>query len=160
MGFFQYPHKFKELAKEAENDYTNNRKEYYMENPQWEEFRGAGSRYETYYIGITGNGTISIYAGFYKKEDIKKYKKVLFLYDKQQQLIGIKFSENDDLGDGTYTLNHSPKKDNAWISATNFFKHYEYKLPLIELKGKYKPTKQEGEKGTVFIVDLKSKVGS
>src|SRR5262245_3736537 len=93
--------------------------------PNFEEFRGAGSRMETYYIGITVSGTITMYAGFYQKEEAQSFNYALLLYDKDKQIIGIKLSEYDDMGKGVAKVNKQDGKNNAWIAAGNFFKHYK-----------------------------------
>ena len=40
--------------------------------PQFIEMRNAGARIGKEYIGVTGNGTISLYTGFYSKNNIKR----------------------------------------------------------------------------------------
>ena len=124
--------------------------------PQFIEFRSAGARLGSNYIGITKNGTISIYAGFYLKYTIKTFTHCLLLLDKEQGLIGLQFG-SDDLGDGSYTLNHDTNHKTASISAGNLFKLNG--LNTLDWHGKYPPEKFDDEiRKNVFIIDIDKKI--
>jgi len=125
--------------------------------PNFEEFAAAGSRLNTIFIGITGNGTLSLYSGFYYAEKLDKYKYVSLLFDRTGY-IGVKFYEQDDPEKNLLKITHSKDgKSNGWISANNFFTFY--KLDAKKLKGKYTPKAVNTEKwGKVFFIDIKGKI--
>jgi len=130
-----------------------------MENTlNFEPFKGSGSRLETYYIGITGSGTVSLYSGFYQKEKLdESIIKVMLFFDKEKKLLGISFKVKDLDEKGIFSLNHSKNKKNAWIAARNFFTHYE--LKPADYKGKYKPQIHNSEQwGKIYFIDLNEKI--
>lgn len=124
--------------------------------PQFVESRSAGARVGSDFIGITINGAVSIYAGFYRKNHLEAFSRCILLVDKAQNLIGIQFG-GDELGEGAYTLNHSADHKTAWISAGNFFKLNEF--VVLDWYGKYKPEKfEDGRRDNVFMIDLDKKI--
>lgn len=124
--------------------------------PSFVESRSAGARLGSNFIGITKNGAISIYAGFYTKYEIKKYTHCLLLVDKAQNLIGLQFG-GEELGDGAYTLNHGKDYKTASISAGNFFTHNG--LSAKSWYGKYPPEKyDDNTRKNVFMIDLEQKI--
>ena len=124
--------------------------------PQFIESRSAGARTGSDYLGITRNGTISIYAGFYGKNELKSFSHCVLLVDKAQNLIGLQFGD-EKLGSGSYTLNHSVDHKTAWISAGNFFKFNGFNVQ--DWYGKYLPEKFENDvRKNVFFIDLDQKI--
>lgn len=124
--------------------------------PQFIESRSAGARIGSNYIGITKNGAISIYAGFYNKNNIGSFTHCLLLIDKAQNLIGMQFG-GEELGDGTYTLNHDVSHKTAGISAGNFF--ILNGLNVFDWYGKYPPEKfDDGTRQNVFMIDFDKKI--
>lgn len=121
--------------------------------PNFIEVKNAGARTGSNYIAITRNGTVSIYAGFYKAKSIKNFKKCIFLVDKIQNIIGIQFG-NEELGEGSYTINHGEKT--ASINSTNVFKEAGFNIE--NWYGKYEPVKYESsERSNVYMIDLDKK---
>ena len=130
-------------------------KKYMNKIPNFIESRSAGARLGSDFIGITKNGAISIYAGFYNKNSLKKYSHCLLLLDKTQNLIGLQFG-GEELGEGSYTVNHSANHKTASISAGNFFMHNG--LSTSSWYGKYPPEKyNDGIRKNVFMLDLEQK---
>lgn len=124
--------------------------------PKFTEFRDAGTRIGSEFIAITNGGIISIYSGFYRKYNIKKFTHCLLLIDKAQSLIGLQFG-GEELGIGCYKI--VPDKDykTASISTPNFFKLNE--LNLNDWFGKYAPQEvNDGNRGNLFMIDLESKI--
>ena len=120
--------------------------------PQFIETRDAGARKGGQYIGITKNGSISIYSAFYKNKGIDKFSRCLLLLDKNQGLIGLQFG-GDELGKGSYTINHDEKFKTAYIVSTNLFKTNN--LDIDQWHGKYIPEKFEGsDRPNVYFIDL------
>ena len=79
------------------------------------------------------------------------------MYDKNLKLIGFKFG-GDELGGGTFPLNHNEKNRTGWISAQNFFRLIP-ELKLKEIKGKYEPGNYNDDKnGNIFTIDLNKKI--
>jgi hypothetical protein len=125
--------------------------------PNFVEVRSFGSRVGSNYIGINGSGAISFYSGFYRANEIYRFKKCLMLYDKEAEIIGFQLG-GDELGEGTFPLNHNEKNKTAWISAHNFFK-LNSELVLSTIKGKYVPDVIQDEKrGSIFVIDLKKRI--
>lgn len=121
------------------------------------EIRTFGSRVGSNYIGITKNGTLSLYSGFYKKNRISDFKKCLLLYDKEYSILGIQFG-GDNLGNGAFVINHNTKNKTGSISARNMFRLYN-ELSPAELKGRYVPVPYEDEaRENVFMINLNEKV--
>jgi hypothetical protein len=125
--------------------------------PNFVEFRTFGQRIGSNYFGITKNGTISFYSGFYEKNSIKNYKCCIILYDKLQKLLGVQFG-GDELGEGAYIINHNEEHNTGSIASQNFFK-VNPELNPAELKGKYIPEEfNEAARNNVFIIDLTKKI--
>ncbi len=111
--------------------------------------RGSGSRLGAYYTGITQSGTITFYTGFYNLEKLNVFQNILLMYDKEKEVIGIKFLKEKE--EGAMRINH--KEKNATVTAPNFFRYYG--INLENCKGKYKPEKyQDG----VYVVKLQEKL--
>lgn len=124
--------------------------------PNFKEFRSFGTRLKSNNLGITKNGTLSFYSGFYQRNELNKFSRCLILFDESQHLLGIQFG-GEELGKGSYVINHSSTGRNASISAGNFF--VLKKLDLSKISGKYYPEKYEDEtRKNVFVVDLTKKV--
>ena len=127
-----------------------------MKTPNFTESLSAGARIGSDYIGITKNGAISIYAGFYRKNDIKSFARCKLLIDKVQNLIGLQFG-GEELGNGAYKLNHDENHKTASISASNFFTLNE--LKPLDWYGKYPPEKfDDGVRKNVYMIDLEQKI--
>jgi hypothetical protein len=129
-----------------------------MENKlNFEEFRDFGSRLSSNYIGITGNGTISFYSGFYKKNGIDKFSHCIILLDRAKLIVGIQLG-GSELGDGAWLINHNKERGTATVSGRNFFQKND-DLPIDKYKGKYIPEKYSDEdRKNVFLIDLNKKV--
>lgn len=128
-------------------------------HPNFTEFRTFGSRVNSNFIAITTNGTISLYSGFTRKNNISSFPFCIILYDKEQKLLGLQFG-GDELGEGAYRINHEPNGHTAYIIAKNFFIIND-ELSLTDLKGKYVPEKfEDAERKNVFILDLNKKIKS
>jgi len=124
--------------------------------PQFTEFRFAGARMGSDFVGVTKSGSISVYSGFYRKNNIQSFTHCILLVDKAQNLIGMQFGLNA-LGDGAYNLNHDKGHKTAWVSAGNFFKLNGLSLP--DWFGKYKPEKVDMEnRPNTYMLDLDKKI--
>lgn len=125
--------------------------------PNFVEFRTFGQRIGSNYIGITKNGTISFYSGFYEKNNIKDYKCCIILYDREQKLLGIQFG-GQELGDGACVINHNETHKTGSIASQNFFK-MNPELSTLELKGKYAPEEfNQSNRKNVFMIDMAKKI--
>jgi len=100
---------------------------------------------------------MSFYSGFYKNHKISTFTKCLIMYDKALKLVALKFG-GDELGKGTFPLNHNKESNTGWISAQNFFR-LNTELKLNDIKGKYEPKKyNDPDKGNMFIIDLNKRI--
>ena len=121
--------------------------------PNFIEFRLFRKRIGSNFIGITKNGTISIYSGLYLANKIKGKLYCLILVDKEQNLIGLQF---DGLrGKGLYKVKHI--KNSCLIFAHNFFKVNNFNI--LDWYGKYNFGKIKNENGDdIFMIDLQNKI--
>lgn len=124
--------------------------------PNFKEFRSFGTRAGSNYIGITGNGTISLYSGFYRKNGISSFEKCIILYDSTQKLLGLQFG-NEELGHGSFRINHNKERKTGSIAAQSFFKIND-ELSAAQLKGRYIPEEYKNtERSNAFMIDLNEK---
>ncbi|MBI4050575.1 MAG: hypothetical protein HY396_01215 [Candidatus Doudnabacteria bacterium] len=122
----------------------------------FEKFKAIpGARIGSYYAGITQNGTITFYTGFYQQEALSAYKSAALWFDKQEKLIGVSFSKEHE--EGNLKLHHSKAGKNASIAASSFFKYYG--LDVSNLTGRYKPTMITSDDGNdIFTINTTQRI--
>lgn len=124
--------------------------------PNFKESRSARTRLGSNFIGITKNGAISVYTGFYRKNQIERFSHCILLVDREQNIIGIQFGDKE-LGNGAYTLNNNINNKTACISAGNFFKINGFNIS--DWYGKYEAKIfDDGVRKNVFMMDLDEKI--
>lgn len=115
----------------------------------------TGKRFEDR-ITVTRNRAIGLPTQFYEDNRVKEYLYAVLFYDKQNNAVGIKFT-NDSNEVGRITITKNNQGYGAHIPATSFFKanrintkkyagRYEYKKIAI--------TEENGQPATVFAFNL------
>lgn len=87
----------------------------------FERFTKTGRGYKPK-VGIWSRGQIGFNQGCVQKMKLNDYKFVIFFYDKENNKIGFKFT-NDNNEDGIIKLNI--RKTGATVSAKSFLDYYE-----------------------------------
>ena len=116
-------------------------------------FTSRGSKLGNYKVSINKSRTIGLLGGFYNRERIMDYKKVVLFFDKAKEAIAMSFT-NDDNAEGAFSIFHNkPGKNSASVGAISFFVAND--LIKNEYLGQKIPRKIKDEKlGTLFVVDL------
>lgn len=129
-----------------------------MEGLKLEEFSGFGTRTGRT-ISITRSKSFGVSPGFYKENELDCFAYVKLYYDREKQIIGIKFLTEEEQGEGgafrlvKYNTN---EKTGASVLARSFFGHYG--IETDKYRGKYTPEKKNIEGvGEVFLLMLKNK---
>lgn len=124
-----------------------------MNNYNWQKFTKTGSKLGNYVISVNASFSLGLLAGFYSKEDIKKYKKAVLFFDKSRKAVAINFT-NDENAEGAFAVTHGA--NNGSISARSFFLANEIKQD--QFLGKKIPKKEKDDNlGTLYIIDLINK---
>lgn len=117
-------------------------------------FTGNGSKLSNYSISVNASFSFGILSGFYSKENINKFKKVVLFFDEKNKAIAFHFT-NDENAEGAFAVAHV--KNSASIGARTFFVKHEL-LRDAKFLGKKLPRKIKDEKlGTLFVIDLINK---
>jgi len=113
-------------------------------------FTKTGSKLGNYSIGLTKSQTFGFNSGFYNREGIKNYKKVVLFYDKKQKSVAFQFI-NDERAEGAYTLIHI----NGAGSVTPRSFIAENDLDKDEYRGQRTPEKvRDPQFGTLYVIQL------
>lgn len=115
-------------------------------------FTKTGSRLGSYSISLTRSYSFGFNSGFYSKEGVSKFKKVVLFYDKVKEAVAFHLT-NDEGAEGAFTIIHS--KNTGAVSARSFFIGNELKQERFI--GKKVPKKITDDRlGTLFVIDLVS----
>ena len=112
----------------------------------FERFTSSGKTFKPK-VSIRRNGQIGFNNGARKRFELDNYKYVILFYDKENEKIGIKLT-NEGSENGIMILQKRPL--NVAVSAKSFLEYYE--LPYLKTS-RYDPQWDENEK--MIIVDLK-----
>lgn len=115
-------------------------------------FTHTGARVGNYAISLNPTLSFGFLSGFYTKEDIRKYKKVILFFDKDRKAVGFKFT-NDPNAEGIFTIIHGKKQSTGSVTAHSFIRAND--LDKKEYFGKKTPKKIiDKDFGEVFVIDL------
>lgn len=115
-------------------------------------FTRTGARVGNYAISLNPTLSFGFLSGFYIKEDIRRYKKVILFFDKDKKAIGFKFT-NDPNAEGIFTIVHGKKQSTGSVTARSFI--ITNNLNKKEYFGKRTPKKIiDKDFGEIFVVDL------
>ncbi len=116
-------------------------------------FEDLGAKFTSYTISIAKHSGFGFNSGFYKKEGISKYARVLLMFDKSRQTVGFFFT-NDEKLKGTYKIIHTNNQNSASVVVHAFFSAYT--INPKEYAGKYIPKEyNESALGKIFYITLK-----
>lgn len=116
-------------------------------------FVRIGSRVGSYFISFNKSGFM-ISSGFYLKEKIRAFSKVVLYFDSEKKAVGIEFT-NDSDAEGSFALIHGNKRTTGSISARSFVVTYDLNKP--EYFGRKYPKKIDYQGSNIFVIDLLEK---
>ena len=120
---------------------------------QWKKFTNTGSKLGNYSISLSNSFAFGLNAGFYCKENIRNFKKVVLFFSKDNNSVGFQFT-NDEKADGAFSVIHG--KNSGAVSCRSFFLENEVKPELY--KGKKIPEKiTDKEYGMLYVINLSDK---
>lgn len=120
------------------------------ENYNLQRFVGVGSRRGSYFISFNKSGFM-ISSGFYMKEKIKDFSKVVLYFDSEKKAVGIQFT-SDSNAEGSFTLIHGNKGTTGSISVRSFV--VTHNLNKTEYYGRKIPKKIDYQGSGIFVIDL------
>ncbi len=113
-------------------------------------FTKIGSKFGSYSISINKSSSFGFNSGFYSKEDIKKFKRVILFFDKDKTAVAFQFT-NDENSEGSFAVTHA--KNSGSVSAHSFFMGNSLKNE--KFLGKRIPKKEKDDRlGTLYVIDL------
>lgn len=120
----------------------------------FQKFEGRNVRLENR-ITITKSNSIGFPSKFYNDNKIKDFKFVILYWDKDNQAVGIKFT-NDESEKNKFSIIHSKVGYGGSVIARSFFKACEINPKLYY--GRYDWEKQNLENiGDIYIIIMKEK---
>lgn len=121
-------------------------------NYQFKKFEGRNVRLEKR-ITITKSNSIGFPQKYYQDNSIKNYKYVVFYFDKNNNAIGIHFTNNEK-EENKFSIIHSKVGYGGSVVARSFFRTYG--IDTEKYHGRYEWKKQDIEGiGEVYIIELK-----
>jgi len=119
----------------------------------FKKFTKVGSKSGNYSISINSKSfSFGFNSGFYSKENINKYKKVVLFFDEQKKAIAFNFT-NDEKAEGAFTVVHGNNQSTGSVSTKSFF--VNNKLNTAGHSGKRKPKKINSNNfGLLFVIEL------
>ena len=121
-----------------------------VNNYSFQRFTSTGAKLGSYTISVNKSYSFGFNSGFWSKEGVSKYKKVVLFFDNKIPAIGFLFT-NDENAEGAFALMNG--KSNASVSCRSFF----IKNDLLQERfiGRYTPKKVSDDKlGTLYVIDL------
>ncbi|HEY4694530.1 MAG TPA: hypothetical protein VIH52_01035 [Candidatus Nanoarchaeia archaeon] len=123
-----------------------------MSDYKFKRFTKIGSKLGNYSISLTGSHSFGFSSGFYNREGISRYNKVVLFYDKSRKAVGFQFT-NDKDAEGAFTIIHGNKRTTGSVTVRSFLISNE--INKEEYVGRKTPTKvKDGEFGEIFVIDL------
>ena len=113
-------------------------------------FTKVGSKLSNYSISFNKAKFFGLNSGFYSKEGIKNYKKVVLFYDASKKAVAFMFT-NDEKAEGAFTITHG--KNSGYVAPRSFLT--EYQLSQEKYYGKKVPEKiKDPRLGTLFVIKI------
>lgn len=118
----------------------------------FKKFVSTGTRLGNYSISFNGSSYFGFNSGFYVKENINKYKKVVLFYDKKKKAVAFQFT-NDQNAEGSFTVVHAQNQSTGSVTARSFVIGNDINKPRYF--GKKKPIKVRDKNfGELFVINL------
>ncbi len=102
-------------------------------------------------ISITGSFSFGFNSGFYRREGIGNFKKVVLFFDADRKVIGFYFT-NDSSAKGAFTVIHGKSGTTGSVTARSFFLNHE--LNKKEYQKKFPPEKVKYDDLDLFAIHL------
>lgn len=116
-------------------------------------FEDFGGKFTSYKISLGKHGGFGFNSGFYKKEDIRKYSHVLLSYDKNNNAVGFRFTNDKNLR-GVYKIIHTANVNSASVVVHSFFGAHG--INYKEYADKYDPKEySDPQMGKLYYIILK-----
>jgi len=116
-------------------------------------FEDIGAKRGNYTISITRHGAFGFNSGFYKKQNIKDFSRVILSFDKNKRAVGFNFTKKQNLK-SAWKLTHI--KNSANVVPRSFFRAYA--IDPKDYTGRYEPKEYKDSKiGTLFYIILQKK---
>lgn len=124
-----------------------------MENYNFKKFIKVGSKLGNYSISFNGKSfSFGFNSGFFVKENIAGFKKVILFYDDNKKAVAFNFT-NDEQAEGAFSVIHSKNQTTGSVTAKSFV--VENSLCKDEYFGKKIAKKIKDENlGELFVIDL------
>ena len=113
-------------------------------------FIGVGSRSGDYFISFNKSGFL-ISSGFYSREKVMGFSKVVLYFDEEKIAVGLQFV-NDSNAEGSFKLIHGNNKTTGSVSVRSFVKKYNLNNP--KYFGRKLPKKIDYQGSEIFVIDL------
>jgi len=118
----------------------------------FEKFTNTGAKLSNYSISLNPSFSFGFLSGFYNKEGIKNYEKVVLFYDKDKQAVAFKFT-NDLNAEGAFKIVHGKKQSTGSTTTRSFI--IENDLGKKEYFGKRIPKRIiDNNFGELFVIEL------
>lgn len=116
-------------------------------------FIKVGSKLSNRSISFNGKSfSFGFNSGFYTREKIDMYKKVILFFDKEKKAIAFHFT-NDENAQGVFTVIHGNNKTTGSVTAKSFV--INNKLDNPKYFGRKEPKKIKDEEiGELFVIEL------
>jgi len=119
----------------------------------FKKFTKIGSKLSNYTISYNGKSfTFGFNSGFYTRENISQYSKVVLFYDVGRNAVAFQFSNEQD-AQGAFTVVHSNNQTTGSVTAKSFI--IENKLDNEKYYGKKEPKKIIDKNiGELYVIEL------
>jgi len=118
----------------------------------FKKFTRVGSKFGSYSISLNASNSFYFHSGFYNKEHVDGYKKVVLFYDKKENAVAFQFT-NDIKADGAFTISHRPQGATGSVAAHSFINANA--IDVKKFAGKKNPKKiRDEEFGSLYVVKL------
>lgn len=126
-----------------------------MSEYNFKKFTKTGAKLGNYTISISASCSFGFNSGFYNKEQIKNYKKVVLFFDGKRKAVAFQFT-NDEKALGAFTVIHGNQGSTGSVTARSFF--VENGLDKMNYSGKKTPKKISDEAlGNLYVIHLEEK---
>lgn len=123
-----------------------------MEQYNFKKFTKKGAKLTNYSISLTGSYSFGFNSGFYDREGIRNYKKVVLYYDPIKKAVAFQFT-NEESTEGAFTIIHSNVGKTGSVTAKSFIMNNS--LNIGEYRGKKIPQKiHQDEIGDLYVIHI------
>lgn len=117
----------------------------------FKKYVGIGTRSGDYFISFNKSGFM-ISSGFYSRENIKNFSKVVLYFDEEKLAVAMQFT-NEDNAEGAFKLIHGNNKTTGSVTAVSFVKKYNLNNPSYFGRKVPQKINYEGA-GELYVIEL------